>query len=212
MNCKHKFHQHLDLSYVDYPVRHLFIGTFNPGCCQEGDNSAQWFYGRTQKNMLWDTLGFILENNPNLGKDGNPDKWQRFLRKNGLAMTDLISEIQNVDVGQKDIYDDLCKNFSDKKLEPYIEVNNITATSIVELIENHSSLKSLQSIYLTRRTANSPWDKLWNPIREIGLKNGIAVKTLVTPGGFNYFQFNNEFKRTPENLAKIWQENNQLHF
>lgn len=74
MNCKHKFHEHLDLSYVDYPVRHLFAGTFNPGCCQERDNSAQWFYGRTQKNMLWDTLGFILENNPNLGKDGNPDK------------------------------------------------------------------------------------------------------------------------------------------
>lgn len=102
-------------------------------------------------------------------------------------MTDLISEIQNVDVGQKDTYDDLCKNFSDKKLEPHIEANNITATSIVELVENHFSLKRLQNIYLTRRTANSPWNKLWNPIRKIGLKHGIAVKTLVTPGGFNYF-------------------------
>ena len=53
-NCPHKFHKDLQLDYVDWEVNTLFFGTFNPGCCKEEDNEANWFYGRTKNNSFPD--------------------------------------------------------------------------------------------------------------------------------------------------------------
>ena len=99
--CPHKFIYDLQLDYVEWEVNTLFIGTFNPGCCANEDIEADWFYGRTQNNMFWDTLGYIYENNPLLGQQGNPELWIAFCRKHKLAVTDLISKINDVDLNGK---------------------------------------------------------------------------------------------------------------
>lgn len=204
--CQHKFYHDLNLDYVSWEVTTLFVGTFNPGCCKEEDNSANWFYGRTQNNMFWDTLGFIYENNPQLGQQGNPEIWKAFCERNKIAVTDLITEINNVNLHGTD-YQDLCNGFSDSKLENYIHNNQIVSTEIEMLIEFSPKLKNLKNVYLTRATANNPWNTLWNPINLIcGLKK-IHTARLITPGGFNYFQFNANFPRIPENLAQLWINN-----
>ena len=69
--CEHEFIEELDFKNVTWEIRTLFVGTFNPGCCKAEENSATWFYGRTQLNMFWNTVGFLYENNPTLGSDGN---------------------------------------------------------------------------------------------------------------------------------------------
>jgi hypothetical protein len=204
--CQHKFHNDLKLDYITWDVTTLFIGTFNPGCCKEEDNSANWFYGRTQNNMFWDTLGYIYENNPQLGQHGNPQIWKAFCERNEIAVTDMISAVKEVDLNGAD-YQDLCNGFSDKKLEYYIHNNQIVSTRLEELITNSPKLQNLKYVYLTRATANNPWNTLWNPINQICTKKKIHIKKLTTPGGFNYFQFNAKFLRTPQNLGILWNNN-----
>ncbi|MEY4604366.1 MAG: hypothetical protein RIT43_1658, partial [Bacteroidota bacterium] len=53
MPCNHKFIKDLQLQYVDWEVKTLFIGTFNPEWEECASNYAQWFYGRTQRNDFW---------------------------------------------------------------------------------------------------------------------------------------------------------------
>jgi hypothetical protein len=205
-SIKHKFQQDLNLDYVNWEVKTLFIGTFNPDCT-ESKNDAEWFYGRTALNMFWDTLGYIYENNPNLGAFGNPNQWKQFCKKHKIAVTDLISEIHSLDLKIGVDYNNICVGFSDKKLEQYIDKNQIVSVKVEELIINSNKLKHLKNVYLTRKGINSTWNTLWNPILKVCKFNNLHVKTLVTPGGFNYFQFNDLFARTPENLAKLWQIN-----
>lgn len=210
-NCIHKFHGDLKLEYVDWEVETLFIGTYNPGCCSKIENSAKWFYGRTQNNMFWNTLGFLYANNPTLGDNGNREIWVSFCKKYKIAVTDLIHEIIKLDLKKGTDKQDLCKGFSDSKLENYIKQEQIVSNYVEIIIRDNPQLKKLKCAYLTRRGTNKPWNDLWNPIKQICRKNKIYTATLTTPGGYNYFQFNNEeFQRTPENLADIWTNRNGL--
>lgn len=201
--CTHKFINDLQLEYIEWEVNTLFIGTFNPGCCAEEDNAAAWFYGRTQNNMFWDTLGFIYENNPMLGQQGNPELWLSFCKRNKLAVTDLISKINNVNLNGQD-YQNLCNGFSDARLQPYILNGQVVSSGIENLINNSPKLKDLKCVYLTRATTNRAWNILWRPIQQCCRVKKIHVAKLTTPGGFNYFQFNANFSRTPANLAALW--------
>jgi hypothetical protein len=201
--CPHKFIKDLHLEYVNWEVNTLFIGTFNPGCCANEDNEAEWFYGRTQKNMFWDTLGYIYENNAALGQNGNPELWKAFCKRNKLAVTDLISVINDVNLNGAE-YADLCIGFSDRKLEPYILNGKAVSAEIENLIINSPKLKNLKCVYLTRATTNRAWNITWRPIQQVCRAKNIHVAKLTTPGGVNYFQFNANFLRTPENLAALW--------
>lgn len=201
--CPHKFIYDLQLGYVEWEVNTLFIGTFNPGCCANEDNEAEWFYGRTQNNMFWDTLGYIYENNPLLGQQGNHELWIAFCRKHKLAVTDLISKINDFDLNGNE-YSDLCIGFSDAKLEPYILNGQVVSAEIENLINNSLKLKNLKCVYLTRATTNRVWNILWRPIQQVCRTKNIHVEKLTTPGGNGRFQFNANFLRTPENLATLW--------
>lgn len=205
--CKHKFQDHLKLDYVNWDVKTLFIGTFNPGCCEKEENSAGWFYGRTDRNMFWNTLGYIYANNPKLGNEKNPELWMSFCKENKIAVTDLIYEVNELDLSNGEDKKNLCSGFSDKKLENYILQNQVTSSKVEDLINNSPKLKKLEFVYLTRRGTDNPWNSLWNPIKNACDKREVHTSTLTTPGGFNYFQFNDDFPRTPENLANIWYKN-----
>jgi hypothetical protein len=153
--------------------------------------------------MFWDTLGYIYEQNAQLGQQGNPEIWKAFCKRNKLAVTDLISAIKFVNL-KGDDYKDLCKGFSDSKLENYIINNQIISSELEVLIANSSKLQNLKCVYLTRATANNLWSILWNPISQICRAKRIHVAKLTTPGGYNYFQFNANFPRNPQNLAQLW--------
>ena len=204
---KHKFIEDLDFNNVTWEIKTLFVGTFNPGCCEANENTADWFYGRTQLNMFWNTVGFLYENNPMLGSNGNQERFKKFCEKHGIACTDLIKKIVNIDLQNVTDKNDLCAGFSDKKLENFIIAEKVLSTNVAELIANSPKLKNLKCVYLTRRTANNPWNRLWNPIVNACNQRKIYTSKLVTPGGFNYFQFNTNFPRTAENLAEIWIRN-----
>lgn len=207
--CLHKFYNDLKLEYVNWEVRTLFIGTFNPICCP--NNQAEWFYGRTINNMFWDTIGLFYENNDQLGQNGDPFEWKEFCKRNKLAVTDLIFSIEMFDFKDQTELDNLC-DFSDKKLENYLHNGHFQSNFVEVLIENSPKLKSLKCVYLTRSTVNYPWNLLWNPISHACQERGINYSKLLTPGGYNYFQFNqNDFPRTPQNLLHLWQENYGLN-
>lgn len=207
--CPHKFSHDLGLEYVDWEVNTLFIGTFNPGCCK--NNKANWFYGRTDKNMFWDTLGLFYENNAVLGQNGNIDLWKAFCKRNKIAVTDLIESIDEVDMSSEEDQKNLCKNFSDKKLELYLNTGQYSSNYVENLILNSPKLSNLKCVYLTRATTDHPWNQLWNPINTVCLERGINVQRLLTPGGFNYFQFNQvNFPRISENLLQLWCNNYHL--
>lgn len=205
-NCKHKFINDLNLAYVEWEVQTLFIGTFNPSCSIS--NSAEWFYGRTENNMFWNTLGYIYENNPLLGESRSPTLWVQFCERNNLAVSDIISEIKNVDLDNGDDYKNLCKGFSDKKLELYINNKQHISSNLVSVIEENPYLKKIKNIYFTRKGINHPWNILFDPIINICRQRDISYSPLITPGGYNYFQFNSDFPRTPKNLAQLWINNN----
>jgi hypothetical protein len=200
-NCLHKFDEDLQLDYVTWEVNTLFIGTFNPGCCKEG-NSAEWFYGRIKRNMFWNTLGHIYEQNPLLGTEGNPADWKAFCKRNKIAVTDLIKSVNKVVTD--DLIQALCNNFSDSKLEPLILQDNVIPARISNLIEQSPKLQSLKCVYFTRATTNKAWNILWVPIANVCKQRKIHKVKLVTPGGFNYFKFSKNFLKTPANLAELW--------
>ncbi len=202
-NCLHKSSRYLKLDYVNWEVNTLFIGTFSPGCC--ANNYAEWFYGRTSRNMFWDTLGFYYENNPMLGKNGNTAEWMAFCKRNKLAVTDLIRAINGINPEDQSIADSLCKNFSDYKLEPFIQNGMAESNQVEQLILNSPKLQKLRCVYLTRATSQSPWNILWNPVANACAQRGINATGLLTPGGYNRYQFRSDkFPRTPENLAELW--------
>lgn len=208
-SCHHKFIHDLKLEYVGWEVNTLFIGTFNPGCCKK--NEAEWFYGRTGKNMFWDTIGLFYENNPLLGQNGDIEKWKAFCKRNKIAVTDLIQSIDGVDMQFEGDQKKLCQNFSDSKLELYINTGQYSSNYVEDLIQNSPKLSKLKCVYLTRATTNNPWNQLWSPINTACVGKGIYVQKLLTPGGFNYFQFNNVFQRTPPNLCQLWVNNYHLN-
>lgn len=205
--CRHKFYDDLNLNYVDWNVETLFVGTFNPGCCEKEENNAEWFYGRTENNMFWDTLGFIYSGNPDLGGKGNPEVWKNFCREHKLAVTDLIKEVKNLDLSKGPDRSDLCKGFSDTKLECFIRNNKVVPTEVEKLVSNSHKFPNLKSVCLTRKSLNKHWRTLWNPVNIVCEKQDLYISNLTTPGRYNFYQFRNGNQRTPENLAKYWREN-----
>jgi hypothetical protein len=52
MACNHKFKDDLTIDYAkDWNPTTLIVGTFNPEWTD--NNSADWFYGRTENNYFW---------------------------------------------------------------------------------------------------------------------------------------------------------------
>jgi hypothetical protein len=92
MACEHKFINDLQLQYVNWKPKTLFIGTFNPEWLECENNSAQWFYGRTQRNEFWNILPTTF-GQPSL-LEANRLAWINFCREKEIAITDILSSIE----------------------------------------------------------------------------------------------------------------------
>lgn len=142
--CNHKFIYDLQLNYVNWEVKTLFIGTFNPDWEVCNNNYAKWFYGRTKNNDFWCILPKVF------GKQsltsGSHEDWKNFCREHKIAITDIIESI----TADPEIHkEEICK-FQDDKLEKFDKrINNIPR--ILELYP------TIEQICITRQTLTPFW-------------------------------------------------------
>ncbi len=183
MPCHHKFINDLQLQYVDWEVKTLFIGTFNPGWSVCPNNNADWFYGRTQRNEFWCILPTVHLEASLL--NGNRNNWIDFCRKNNIAVTDILESINNADPANEAHKQAICR-FKDDELAQF----DVTINDIPAILENHPSIKQ---ICVTRQTLPPFWENCFtnlvqyinqNPQRQIevrylrspsrGARNGVV--------------------------------------
>ncbi|WP_339869768.1 hypothetical protein [uncultured Algoriphagus sp.] len=152
MSCPHRFINDLRLQYVDWEVRTLFIGTFNPAW-DLPNNSAEWFYGRTARNDFWGILPTIHIGHSMI--PGTPEDWKNFCRNHHIAVTDIITCLNDADINNP-THLEMVKRFKDDQLAKF----DIESTNIPALLEHH---KEIKQICLTRKTLPSPWNQLFQP-------------------------------------------------
>ncbi len=112
-----------------WPLRHLFIGTFNPA----GGKKVNYYYGR-EKNQTWNILSEVF-NNKLHPADSN---FIENIQKLGIGCVDLIKSI-NFDESLTDYI--LGKGYMDSKIINCRVVRNYNTNTILELIENNPGVK-----------------------------------------------------------------------
>lgn len=173
MPCIHKFYEDLQLEYVNWEPRTLFIGTFNPEWNECENNYADWFYGRTANNEFWCILPKVY-GQPSLMM-GNRESWINFCRANAIAITDIIEQI-DADANNPNHRNAICK-FKDEDLENFeVQLNDIPM-----ILNNYPSINQ---ICITRSTPNAFWDACLNATVEYVNGNpdrNILVRRLRSP-------------------------------
>ncbi|MBA4299630.1 MAG: hypothetical protein C0433_05905 [Cyclobacterium sp.] len=173
MPCHHRFQNDLQLAYTNWEIRTLFIGTFNPAWLIP-NNNAQWFYGRVARNDFWGILPSI--HNGELLIDEGPQEWKNFCRNHFIGITDIISSLEDADVGDPDHVEKVRK-FRDADLATF----EIIPNDIPLILERH---KTIEQICLTRNTLPNPWNGLFQPtfdwVAEHPERN-IEIKLLRSP-------------------------------
>lgn len=147
MACEHKFIDDLQLQYVDWKPKTLFIGTFNPEWLECENNNAQWFYGRTQRNEFWCILPTTF-GQPSL-LTANRVAWINFCRKNEIAITDILSSI-DADINNPNHLSAICK-FKDDDIANF----DVTVNSIPTILDNFPTIKQ---ICITRMSLPEFWE------------------------------------------------------
>ena len=147
MACLHKFTSDLHLQYVEWEVRTLFIGTFNPDWKSCTSNNATWFYGRTSRNEFWCILPTIHEQQSLL--TGNRRVWIDFCQRNHLAVTDIIERFDEADETNPQHRVAIC-GFKDEELVAFQPIHN----NIPAILEANPSIKQ---IVITRKTLPPFW-------------------------------------------------------
>ncbi len=203
MPCPHKFQQYLNLDNLDFEPTTLIVGTFNPSWPEE--NNAEWFYGRTG-NYFWEVLPRIY-GEQSLREHG-PNEWKLFCRRNRIAITDLITCIQDAD-RQNNNHHNYLANFSDRNIAE--KFNDHTVTDIVGVMQRNPTINN---VYLTKGDSESFWKRLWDSVKAYCEENQKRHRTLLTPSGYAGFQMNRFNRQHPDNPAtstadlifKRWQE------
>ena len=156
MACEHKFINDLQLQYIDWKPKTLFIGTFNPIWKECENNYADWFYGRVSKNEFWCILPKIHINQSLI--NGNRKDWIEFCRKNHIAITDIIKSVPNANLQIEAHKKAICK-FKDNDLANFeFEINNIP-----NILEKN---KSIKQICITRKTLSAFWENCFQDLIE----------------------------------------------
>ncbi|RZL68519.1 MAG: hypothetical protein EOO93_03660 [Pedobacter sp.] len=182
MPCNHKFIRDLNLENLDFLPTTLIVGTFNPAW--PANNQAQWFYGRTRNNYFWDVLPALFQQNGlrNIPAEDKPKTWKDFCQTNKIAMTDLISTINDADELDNE-HNVLLSNYSDNNIAN--SFNDFDLTDVVGLLRRYPTIKS---VYLTTLAQIPFFNELWNVIENYSLQNGIHCRRLLTPSGSARYQ------------------------
>ncbi len=199
MPCNHKFKKDLNLDRLDFEPETLIVGTFCPEWPDA--NTAQWFYGRildakgNRSNSFWDVLPRIY-NEPGL-LHANPVDWKLFCKKHRIALTDLISAVDDADAGNKE-HNKILASMSDDALE--YNFDDFEYVDIVRLLQNNPGIKN---VYLTRGVTDSFWRHLWNPVMQYCNRNQLHDRILLTPAGANLYQHEAHNADNPDDVILL---------
>jgi hypothetical protein len=171
MPCSHKFSKYLTLDKLDFEPTTLIVGTFSP----EGidANEALWLFGRTDEVFFWDILP-RLYNEPSLQQASAAD-WKQFCKRHRIAITDLISTIEDADAANKQ-HAKILSGFSDKAIAYHFD--DFAFVDIVAILQRNPTIRH---VYLTRAVTEAFWRYAWNPIAYHCNQNQLHERKLLTP-------------------------------
>lgn len=200
MAIRHKFYDWLTLpeELVDWEVEKLIVGTFNPDLVE--NNYADWFYGRVNRNHLWQILP-ELHNSDNL-KCSSLEERIIFCKEQKIAFTDLITEIPNAD-SENENHLEIISKFRDRDIITHFgPTEELIWTDINRILNERESIKE---IYLTN-SGNDEWGKKFNTI-ERESDNNIHFSKLYTPSNFASLHMKrNGFNSVTEFIKYKWIE------
>lgn len=182
MSCNHKFIDYLTLERMDFAPTTLIVGTFNPSW--PVGNNAEWFYGRTARNYFWDVLPRLYNPNLNL-RNLNSLHWKEFCTQNAIALTDIITSINDADEENEE-HQEILRTYLDTSISDYF--NDFHFTDIVEILDYKPTI---QNIYLTRQGGVDLFDIRWSLIEEYALQNperNLHLAQLITPSASARYQ------------------------
>ena len=191
MPCNHKFLEFLHLEKLDFESTTLIVGTFNPSI---EENKAGWFYGRYENNF-WDVLPRLYGENSM--RSSSPSDWKVFCKRHKIAITDLISCIEDADHRNSE-HSALLRTYSDSSITKKFKQH--TTVKIDELLNANPSIKN---VYMTRGISDTFWKKLWKPVEQYAKKTGINENKLLTPSGYAFYQLGRYNKRNPNHTLKL---------
>lgn len=204
MACLHKFHDYLNLSkgyinpqldYLDFQPATLLVGTFNPSW--PDGNIAEWFYGRLRNNYTWDVLPRLFNHQHNLRikPHNNHNEWKSFCANNGVALTDIISCINDADPNNEE-HQDVLRTYLDSSIADYFE--DFTFTDIIGILDK---FPSIQNVYLSRQDGIALFDEQWKFIEQYSIEHPerkMHIIKLLTPSASARFQIR-EYKQAHPN-------------
>ena len=173
MPCKHRFYSELIPKMKD--AEYLFVGTFNPEWDNPNGNNASWFYGR-ETNLFWCICPHAF--NENCLIDKGEKEWREFCSGNNIVITDLVSEITNVDINNPEDVKAI-NSFSDVALDKMKFVSN--AQHIIKYIQ--SGKHNLKGVFFTRKSKSgipNLWIE-WEAVVAAAKACGIHTSALQTP-------------------------------
>ncbi len=196
MACQHKFFDYLQLQRLDdLEPKILIVGTFNPEW-PEG-NYAEWFYGRTDNNYFWDLLPRMFGNNGL--RNQNHAAWKTYCRTHEIALTDLISSIDDADI-QIEEHRKILGEYTDSAIASKFKQQ--ISNPIVPLLQANPSI---ESVYLTTTINIGLWQNLWNPVEQYCNQNNLWCKKLMTPSkGARFFMTKGSGITLPDFIYNDW--------
>ena len=201
MPCNHKFHAELNLKEIDYVPTTLIVGTFIPAWPA---TSTGWFYGRTHDaegnrlNSFWDILPRLYGESGLI--DATPDQWKQFCRSKQIALTDLISTIDDADPANPE-HVKVLTTFADKAIA--YNFDDFEFVNIARLLKDNPSIKN---VYLTRGITESFWKHSWNPVVHYCNHNKLHERRLLTPTTEAQYQHEAYNHDNPENKILLLED------
>lgn len=208
MSCDHKFKTYLDLTKIDFEPNTLIVGTFNPAW--PATNTAEWFYGRMANNCFWDVLPRLYGEASLI--HASPAEWKQFCHDKGVAITDLISSIDDAKPGNPE-HVKMLGGFSDDALEYNFEDFNYV--NIVQVLQQQPTIRN---VYFTRGVTEAFWRHLWNPIAHYCNVNKLHERKLLPLSGdarhhhelYNEQNPENKILRLKDYILMRWRQ--EWHF
>jgi hypothetical protein len=208
MPCNHKFQKYLNLDSLDFEPTTLIVGTFNPEWPEH--NTAEWFYGRTDTCYFWDILPRLYGEQSLL--NAHTTEWKQFCKDKKIALTDLISAIDDAEQNNK-AHNRMLGGFSDDAIE--YNFDGFEFVSIAGLLKRNPSI---QHVYLTRTITDAFWRHLWNPVAHYCNHNKLSERKLLTPtteAAFHHEQHNRDqpgdtVQRLEDYVLRRWSK--EWHF
>ena len=208
MPCDHKFKNYLELTKLDFEPTTLIVGTFNPAW--PDTNTAEWFYGRTASNYFWDVLPRLYGESSLI--NATPGEWKQFCHNKQIAITDLISCIDDADATNTK-HARILGGFSDDGIEYNFE--DLNFVNVVQILQQRPSIRN---VYFTRGITEAFWRHLWNPMMRYCNLHHLHERKLLTPSNEAQYQHDAHNELNPgDQIAKLedyilmkWQQ--EWHF